>query len=249
MDATCYTAFAANGQLRRTSLRLTGQPHASQHACAAAVDPAWVDNNVNLMALGELPAGLARDETDVVYINIGSGISAGLISDGHLHRGAQGAAGDDDSVTAGAATPDASRRSLAEGAPPVLDLAVLELEEPVPAGVQAAPLPCRRSRQDSLRLPVAGQGDPLMLEPIPPRQGQLARTHYAATADPVLRQRQSPSRPQGTRHPRDCRTGGQPAASAVDARASAHAANPRTARRNRTYRRLGSVEEPDRRTV
>jgi glucokinase-like ROK family protein len=56
--------------------------------------PAWVDNDVNLMALGELRAGLARDQTDVVYIKIGSGIGAGLISAGHLHRGSQGAAGD-----------------------------------------------------------------------------------------------------------------------------------------------------------
>lgn len=56
--------------------------------------PAWVDNDVNLMALGELRAGLAQDQTDIVYIKIGSGIGAGLISAGHLHRGAQGAAGD-----------------------------------------------------------------------------------------------------------------------------------------------------------
>jgi len=56
--------------------------------------PAWVDNDVNLMALGELRAGQAQDQTDVVYIKIGSGIGAGLISAGHLHRGAQGAAGD-----------------------------------------------------------------------------------------------------------------------------------------------------------
>jgi glucokinase-like ROK family protein len=55
---------------------------------------AWVDNDVNLMALGELRAGLAQDETDAVYIKIGSGIGAGLISAGRLHRGAQGAAGD-----------------------------------------------------------------------------------------------------------------------------------------------------------
>lgn len=56
--------------------------------------PSWVDNDVNLMALGELRAGLAQDQKDVVYIKIGSGIGAGLISAGHLHRGAQGAAGD-----------------------------------------------------------------------------------------------------------------------------------------------------------
>jgi glucokinase-like ROK family protein len=56
--------------------------------------PAWVDNDVNLMALGELRLGLARGEQDVVFIKIGTGIGAGLISGGRLHRGAQGAAGD-----------------------------------------------------------------------------------------------------------------------------------------------------------
>jgi glucokinase-like ROK family protein len=56
--------------------------------------PVWVDNDVNLMALGELRLGLARGERDVVYIKIGTGIGAGLISDGRMHRGAQGAAGD-----------------------------------------------------------------------------------------------------------------------------------------------------------
>jgi len=47
--------------------------------------PVWMDNDVNLMALGELRAGLARDQTDVVYIKIRSGSGAGLISAGHLH--------------------------------------------------------------------------------------------------------------------------------------------------------------------
>jgi glucokinase-like ROK family protein len=56
--------------------------------------PAWVDNDVNLMALGELRAGLARGQTNVIYVKIGTGIGAGVISHGQLHRGAQGAAGD-----------------------------------------------------------------------------------------------------------------------------------------------------------
>lgn len=56
--------------------------------------PTWVDNEVNLMALGELRAGLARGQQDVVFIKIGSGIGAGLVSAGRLHRGAQGSAGD-----------------------------------------------------------------------------------------------------------------------------------------------------------
>jgi glucokinase-like ROK family protein len=56
--------------------------------------PVWVDNEVNLMALGEFRGGLARGERDFVYVKIGTGIGAGLISGGRLHRGGQGCAGD-----------------------------------------------------------------------------------------------------------------------------------------------------------
>jgi len=56
--------------------------------------PVWVDNDVNIMALGEWRAGVARGHANAVWVKIGTGIGAGLISDGQLHRGAQGAAGD-----------------------------------------------------------------------------------------------------------------------------------------------------------
>lgn len=56
--------------------------------------PVWVDNEVNVMALGELRAGLAAGERHALYVKIGTGIGAGLISNGRLHRGAQGCAGD-----------------------------------------------------------------------------------------------------------------------------------------------------------
>jgi len=56
--------------------------------------PVWVDNDVNVMVLGELRDGLAQGVRDVVYVKVGSGIGAGLVSAGHLHRGAQGCAGD-----------------------------------------------------------------------------------------------------------------------------------------------------------
>lgn len=56
--------------------------------------PAWVDNDVNVLALGEWREGIARGHSNVVFIKIGTGIGAGIISDGSLHRGAQGAAGD-----------------------------------------------------------------------------------------------------------------------------------------------------------
>lgn len=56
--------------------------------------PVWVDNDVNVLALGEWRAGVATDHDNVIVIKVGTGIGAGIISDGRLHRGAQGAAGD-----------------------------------------------------------------------------------------------------------------------------------------------------------
>ncbi|MFI1561565.1 ROK family transcriptional regulator [Streptomyces sp. NPDC020490] len=57
--------------------------------------PTWVDNDVNLLALGELRGNPAADETtDLLYVKIGTGIGAGLVSGGRLHRGANGCAGD-----------------------------------------------------------------------------------------------------------------------------------------------------------
>jgi glucokinase-like ROK family protein len=66
--------------------------------------PVWVDNDVNLMALGELRGGLAAGHQDVVFIKVGSGIGAGLVSRGALHRGAQGCAGDIGHVAVGEST-------------------------------------------------------------------------------------------------------------------------------------------------
>ena len=56
--------------------------------------PVWVDNDVNVLALGEWRSGIAAGHDNVVVVKIGTGIGAGIISDGRLHRGAQGSAGD-----------------------------------------------------------------------------------------------------------------------------------------------------------
>ena len=56
--------------------------------------PVWVDNDVNMLALGEWRSGIAAGYDNVVVVKVGTGIGAGVISDGRLHRGAQGAAGD-----------------------------------------------------------------------------------------------------------------------------------------------------------
>ncbi len=53
----------------------------------------FVDNDVNVMALGEHYMGF-RDVDHLMFVKIATGIGSGIISDGALRRGAQGAAGD-----------------------------------------------------------------------------------------------------------------------------------------------------------
>ena len=56
--------------------------------------PVSVDNDANLGALAEVSLGAARGLSDVIYVMVSSGIGAGLILDGRLHRGALGFAGE-----------------------------------------------------------------------------------------------------------------------------------------------------------
>lgn len=52
-----------------------------------------VDNDVNLMAIGEHVIGWP-DLSHLLFIKVATGIGAGIISDGRINRGAQGTAGD-----------------------------------------------------------------------------------------------------------------------------------------------------------
>ena len=54
--------------------------------------PVYVDNDVNVMALGEM--GIAGSVQDVLVVKVGTGIGCGVIVDGRVYRGAQGSAGD-----------------------------------------------------------------------------------------------------------------------------------------------------------
>ncbi|MEU7696374.1 ROK family transcriptional regulator [Microbispora hainanensis] len=56
--------------------------------------PTVVDNDVNIMALGELHAGLARHVEDFLLVKIGTGIGCGIVVDGKIYRGVSGSAGD-----------------------------------------------------------------------------------------------------------------------------------------------------------
>jgi glucokinase-like ROK family protein len=53
-----------------------------------------VDNDVNIMALGEQRAGDGAGIDHFIYVKIGTGIGAGIISNGKIHRGSDGCAGD-----------------------------------------------------------------------------------------------------------------------------------------------------------
>jgi predicted NBD/HSP70 family sugar kinase len=54
----------------------------------------YVENEVNLIALGENWRGAGQDVQDMVCISWGLGIGAGIILNGQLHRGAHDAAGE-----------------------------------------------------------------------------------------------------------------------------------------------------------
>ena len=71
-----------------------------EHFAAAFDAPVFVDNDVNVMALGELwharttaATPGARDENWIV-VKLGTGIGSGIIAHGDIYRGADGSAGD-----------------------------------------------------------------------------------------------------------------------------------------------------------
>ena len=71
--------------------------------CRALYDvPILVDNDVNMMAVGEYWI-MSPKVDDFVFIKVGTGIGSGLVLGGRLHRGAKGAAGDIGHLTS---TPD-----------------------------------------------------------------------------------------------------------------------------------------------
>lgn len=56
--------------------------------------PTFVDNDVNVLALGEWTFGLARGAASCVVLALGSAVGAGIIVDGRLVRGRSGFAGE-----------------------------------------------------------------------------------------------------------------------------------------------------------
>jgi predicted NBD/HSP70 family sugar kinase len=77
----------------------------SPRSCPAGIDtpygmrspestppPVFVDNDVNVMALGEHWGGVGKGLDNMLFVKIGTGIGGGVIADGRLYRGTQGCA-------------------------------------------------------------------------------------------------------------------------------------------------------------
>src|SRR2546423_7607260 len=85
----------------------TNVPRLEEHAFDAELAellglPVTLENDVNLAALGERWQGIARGIDDFVFLFVGTGLGAGLVLGGELHRGHHGFAGEVDYALAGA---------------------------------------------------------------------------------------------------------------------------------------------------
>lgn len=64
-------------------------------ALGTALDmPVFVENDVTLAAKGEIWQGKPRETETFAFLAMGTGVGLGLVSDGHIVRGAHGAAGE-----------------------------------------------------------------------------------------------------------------------------------------------------------
>ena len=79
--------------------------------------PVALENDINLAALGEQWQGVARGVDDFAFLSVGTGMGAGLVLGGELHRGRNGAAGEVDFALGGI------DQTLDPSAPEVVELA------------------------------------------------------------------------------------------------------------------------------
>ncbi|MEW6226980.1 MAG: ROK family transcriptional regulator [Bacillota bacterium] len=56
--------------------------------------PSWIENDARAMALGEARFGAGRGRENLLCVNVGRGVGAGLILNGELYRGERGGAGE-----------------------------------------------------------------------------------------------------------------------------------------------------------
>ncbi|RFU18865.1 ROK family protein [Geodermatophilus marinus] len=98
-SAVCAVGVGVPGPVEFSTGRPSHPPimpgwhdHPIPEAFARYDCPVVVDNDVNVMALGEM--GVAGSDQDVLVVKVGTGIGCGVVVEGRVYRGAQGSAGD-----------------------------------------------------------------------------------------------------------------------------------------------------------
>jgi predicted NBD/HSP70 family sugar kinase len=126
-----------------------------------------IENDINLAALGEQWRGIARGVDDFAFISIGTGLGAGLVLRGELHRGRGGAAGE----------LDYTRVGLAEDVDPCAG-ALCELTRRIADG---RPTTLEQPYDTRLIFAAARAGDPVALDVVAEEARRIA-LHIAPIA-------------------------------------------------------------------
>src|SRR3954467_6730332 len=77
-----------------------------------------IDNHATLAGVGERDFGVGRDARNFVYVELGTGLGAGIVIDGELYRGARGGAGEVGYIPWPAAATGRSERGRLQAAAP-----------------------------------------------------------------------------------------------------------------------------------
>jgi glucokinase len=132
--------------------------------------PAFIDNDGNLALLAECRAGAAQDARDAVMLTLGTGIAGGLLINGEIYRGSQGAAGELGHMVVWADGPDCGdgcpNRGCLEAmvSGTALTRTALSFAQSHPAGKLGRALAGGREITGPLVTELAYDGDPEALE-------------------------------------------------------------------------------------
>jgi predicted NBD/HSP70 family sugar kinase len=154
---------------------LEGRPFGVELGDLLGID-VTLENDVNLAAVGERWAGVARGVDDFAFLSVGTGMGMGLVLAGELHRGNHGAAGEVDWALAG----------LAEDVDPSADGVAALAERVAPAGSAGTSLAPPYDARAIFA--AARRGDPVGRTIVDEVARRIAAhiTPIAAVADPAL---------------------------------------------------------------
>lgn len=150
--------------------------------------PVAVENDVNLAAVGEMHAGVARHCSTFALLALGTGAGMGLVIDGRLVRGSRGGAGEVAFLPIGAdpASAEARRRGAFETAVSGSGVQALLVDELARRNGAATTL--RRSSDARAVFAAAAAGDPVGVAVVERHAAVVAQALLAVAAliDPQL---------------------------------------------------------------